>query len=785
MTRSFMRLIALTAIGSLLVPLVTAFCSRLNNPSPLTFEVLLRFKVLGALVGLAIASLAVWFAFRRLEARFDSLAREQAVFLDTLPDRQVGPAIFVCAALSLLLELAIIRWQGTVFEYFAFYKNFGLLSCFAGLGLGYALAGRDRMPLFLSGPLLVLQFGLLLGVRFGMQSERLSSLMVLPFREQLNMGVATAGTLPQLVAVYWLLAVVFMLTALAFIPVGQLCGRLMERREKLRAYGLNLAGSMVGVGLMMAISFFWTPPAVWFALCFAGLAAYHLRRPGTILAQTLCGLAGVAILAWPVNPLWQRIYSPYQLLELGHVTDGMMLLRAAGHYYQRVHNLSYGNANVPLRKDLSLRRDYYEMPYRVHGSAKDVAIVGAGTGNDVAAALRSGAASIDAIEIDPAILMIGKLAHPEYPYNQAPVHAIVNDARSFLRSTGNRYDVIAYGLLDSHTLLSHASSVRLDSFVYTVEGFKEARDRLKEGGLVSLSFTLLSDEMGRKVFKMMEASFGHPPICIRSDYDSSSTFLVARDGPVRLPPGLLERTGFEDRTARFADPRLPADVSTDDWPFFYMPLRTYPLSYLFMIALLLFLTFFLTGNFVRQKPQFNHLSIFFLGLGFMLVETKGITELGLAFGNTWHVIGIVIACILLMAFLANCAVLWIRIRRPAIPAACLVASLALGLWIASSGGFPSSPGGRVATALLLTCPIFFSGIVFSTLLAGSSDISSVMAANLLGAMCGGLLEYNSMYFGFHFLYWMAMGAYLLAIVFFPRRTAEATVPVSSPPLRAG
>jgi len=54
--------------------------------------------------------------------------------------------------LSLFLELAVIRWQGTVFEFFAFYKNFGLLACFAGLGLGYALASRDRIYLALAIP---------------------------------------------------------------------------------------------------------------------------------------------------------------------------------------------------------------------------------------------------------------------------------------------------------------------------------------------------------------------------------------------------------------------------------------------------------------------------------------------------------------------------------------------------------------------------------------------------------------------------------------------------------
>jgi len=61
-------------------------------------------------------------------------------------------------------------------------------------------------------------------------------------------------------------------------------------------------------------------------------------------------------------------------------------------------------------------------------------------------------------------------------------------------------------------------------------------------------------------------------------------------------------------------------------------------------------------------------------------------------------------------------------------------------------------------------PLLFSGIVFSTLLSSKGQVSGMIAMNLLGAICGGLLEYNSMYFGFRFLYLIAMGCYLLAFV---------------------
>jgi heme A synthase len=94
----------------------------------------------------------------------------------------------------------------------------------------------------------------------------------------------------------------------------------------------------------------------------------------------------------------------------------------------------------------------------------------------------------------------------------------------------------------------------------------------------------------------------------------------------------------------------------------------------------------------------------------------------------------------------------------------LFASLAVGWWIAKAGGLPPTAVGRIGTAVVLTCPLFFSGIVFSTLLSAQSRISSVMSMNLLGAMCGGILEYNSMYFGFRFLYLLAIGLYAAALL---------------------
>ncbi len=107
--------------------------------------------------------------------------------------------------------------------------------------------------------------------------------------------------------------------------------------------------------------------------------------------------------------------------------------------------------------------------------------MGAGAGNDAAAALRNGAGEVDAVEIDPVVYSLGESLHPAQPYASPHVHKILNDARAFLRSTHKEYDLILFGLLDSHTQFSDFSNMRIDNYVYTEGSFQEARELAEAG----------------------------------------------------------------------------------------------------------------------------------------------------------------------------------------------------------------------------------------------------------------------------------------------------------------
>jgi len=262
-------------------------------------------------------------------------------------------------------------------------------------------------------------------------------------------------------AVYFFLSLVFLLTALAFVPIGQLCGRLMARRPHLRAYGLNLLGSLAGVLLSLLAGALWTSPVVWFGVACLAILLFAVPRPTTLLPGFAAAVTGVVILAWPVQPSWQRIYSPYQLLELGYSDAGLMVnprggpllpARARSVVPARGRRLGAPTRAGLLRPAVS----------RATGPA-DVAVVGAGAGNDVAAALRGGAAtSTPSRSIRPSSGPDAPIIRNDPTRTRACVPSPTMPAR-ICGPPIARTTLIVYGLLDSHTLLSHASSVRLDS----------------------------------------------------------------------------------------------------------------------------------------------------------------------------------------------------------------------------------------------------------------------------------------------------------------------------------
>jgi spermidine synthase len=677
--------------------------------------------------------------------------------IDALPDAHIGWWIALAAGLGLYIELMVIRVHSSYFQVFAYLKNVSLLSCFLGLGIGYARGSKWPLATPLVLPLLTVQIMFL----YLLRSLRMTQLLQNPIPEMISFGLRSVDKISYTLIVYGFLILVFAFNALCFVPLGQLASRLMLRRKTLVAYSWNLVGSLAGILLFSFVSFLWTPPAAWILLAAAGLVPFLGRRAASMWPSAAAVVVLLVLMSIPTPLNKLDVFSPYQILTVEFSRSRLPVIQTANSYYQRILDLSVESTD----RDERLREwsAYYELPYRFRPDPERVLVVGSGTGNDVAAAIRAGAGEIDAVEIDPAIVHLGRRLHPERPYQSPKVRTIVNDARAFLRTTERRYDLIVYGLLDSHSLLSSkAGGIRLDSYVYTVEGFREARKRLEPGGMISLTFSLVRPEIGRKLYLMLREAFDdQPPLAYQAGYDAGHVFLAGDDletESLSVPPALTNVTGD------FADERIRADPSTDDWPFFYMPVRKYPASYVVMMLILLGVSVLYVARLVAAPGGRSFSSpCFFLGAGFMLVETKAITELALVYGSTWIVISAVIGAILIMAFSAN----WLVMKRghppPPITYGLLLASLMLGLGLtfvntAGLGAWSS----RLTMTAALTLPLFFSGFAFSTELKRSGSVAVALSSNLLGAMLGGFLEYNAMYFGFRSLYLLAMAMYGLA-----------------------
>jgi spermidine synthase len=703
-----------------------------------------------------------------------------AEWVEDQSQKSIYISIIALAGLTLFLELVLIRWLSGLFPVFLLYKNFILLACFCGIGIGYALSQKQTKLLFASLPLLCFTIIFMLLLRYAPDRVILDLLHV-PTHSALNPGAVTfyaknlTGSIISYLPVLIFLSLTFMLNALILIPAAQYCGYLMERTERpLISYGLNLIGSIKGVVALFIISSFWCGPLVWFSISLLillwYLSPFLKKQPTGLIYATVCIIA----LSWPVDQMTQYIYTPYQLIQKTSSKNGYTSFVASGYYHQNVNN--YAETNLNRVKHI-YNYGLWELAYRSLENVNRALIIGSGVGNDPAAALRGGAKTVDAVEIDPAIIEIGKTDHPEKPYQDERVNIIIDDGRGFLRKTKQNYDAITYGMQDTTMLLSHGSNVRFDTFVFTLEGLSDAYNRLNEGGVINILLMIKDDtNIGHKVYQMLDSlSPNDQPRVIRIDdpYPNLSwiAFILSKNKPLSITEDYLKKHYLLDVSDEFSNHADQADskidLPTDDWPFFLMQKKSYPLTYVTSLILILFLST-LTVKYLLPGQGFNHslLPFFFLGAGFMLVETKAITELALVFGNTWQIIAFTITSILIMAFIANLTVSKTD-KNLIFPAFIfLLITIVCGYLVVTNDIIASSNwAAKISFLTLLTVPMFFSGIIFSSLLKKSQDVTGALAYNIIGAMLGGLLEYNSLKFGFSSLYFIALLAYILAWAF--------------------
>jgi hypothetical protein len=411
-------------------------------------------------------------------------------------------------------------------------------------------------------------------------------------------------------------------------------------------------------------------------------------------------------------------------------------------------------------------RDQYFIPYHVSRRRDRVAVLGAGGGMDVEAALMNGAAQVDAVEIDPRLVSLSRQFNASGVYDSPNVRLHVTDARAFLRGTRQTYDMIVFGCLDSQALFSYMTNLRLDGYIYTVESFRRAWQLLDEdGGTLVLSFTAARPWLRDKLVLMVTEATGHVPRVWADTVGPNVVIVATRDAarPQSAPQaafGTFQPYPQDEAYVR----ALTVPPATDDWPYLYLAKRTVPRDYVIVIGLLVALS--CAGVLAVRGRSFGSgdWHFLFLGLGFLLLETKSIADCSLYFGATWLVTTIVITGILLMVLAANLVAMRRTTFSPRLYVP-LIASLLVLAFVPRDWVLALPLSARFAWALLVVpLPIFFAGLIFSATFCLSANPAGLFGANLIGAMIGGFCEYLGMAVGHHALMYIVVAAYLGSMV---------------------
>jgi spermidine synthase len=697
--------------------------------------------------------------------------------LDTLGGFSYGGLILV-SILGLFLELLMIRWISSEVRIFAFLKNYMLVSCFLGFGLGCFLCRKRINLIGMFAPLLALVFL----IQFPWQPLR-ALISALPSylgvaSEVNSMGIPAVPYSPlallALGAAISITVPLFILNAMIFVPIGQMVGGYLERAPRgIFAYSVNVLGSLAGILLFTLLCQYWQPPVVWFAV--AGILLVLLVGKIAPLRWASIVAIGFCIALFLIHPrsMGREYWSPYQYLEISdRVENGEVIayqLDTNHTWFQQVVNLSpeFVAAHPQFFSQVPSEWDAYNLPYHFYSNPPNVLVLGAGMGNDVAAALRNGAGHVVAVEIDPLIQHLGREYHFERPYSSPRVTPVVNDARSYIENSKDRFDLIVYSLLDSHTNISNYSSVRIDNYVYTVEALEAARRLLKDDGILVLKFQAHTAWITGRLHGLLQKVFGQAPVDFYADaskYSSGGHFFVAGSGK-RLEEALASPELSAYVKSHSGVEMESAHLTTDDWPYFYQHEPGLPLIVVIMSVLLVALTRLLIRK-TGTAGQAINWHFFFLGAGFLLIEAQIVSRMAMLFGTTWLVNSIVISAILVLIVAVNFLVeTW-----PSIPVRlayagigiCMLVSYLLPLQNLFFQGFWVK---ALVATLVLTSPVAFASIVFVRSFADTKFSGQALGSNLLGALVGGMLESMSLWTGIRSLIIIAAVLYFLSFLF--------------------
>jgi hypothetical protein len=395
----------------------------------------------------------------------------------------LGVAITTLA--TLILELSLTRIFSVVFYYhFAFLAiSIALFGLGAGGVFSYVVSGWRGNTYFKLGTLAILNSFCVVG-----------SLVFLLTR---------SGELTNLT-----LAAVYFASALPFFFSGTVVSMAVaEGIQRVdRVYFFDLLGAAGGcLALVPFLDRFGGPNTVLAtSVLFAVSAAIWYNIAGTLrgrVAAVALALAFVALIAYngthhPIDvryakgrPIPQEKFVQWNSFsriglvdnnypgEAGIVIDADAATGIPG----------FDLAHLTPREKDRLTHEGPGFPYLLRPGAKTL-VIGAGGGWDVARALTAGSKDVTAVEINPIIARtIMQQRFPELShrlYFRPEVHVVIEDGRSFVRRSSDKYQVLQATLVDTWASTAAGAFALSENNLYTTDAFRDYLTHLTDDGLM-------------------------------------------------------------------------------------------------------------------------------------------------------------------------------------------------------------------------------------------------------------------------------------------------------------
>jgi hypothetical protein len=467
---------------------------------------------------------------------------------------QIYLGVFFTALATLLLELSLTRIFSVVFYYhFAFLAiSIALFGLGAGGVFSYVVAGWRGSLYARLGALAALNSVAVLG-----------SLIFLLTRS------GEPGNLT--------LALVYFTTALPFFLAGTVLSLVIaDTVQKVdRVYFFDLIGAGAGCLLLVpllnrfggpntviaAAAVYAVSAAIWFnlagkragraggvgfALALVFLLIYNARVP-VIDVRYAKGarLSGERFVKWNSS-------SRVALAPEGNTGRVEIVIDADA--ATSIPNIDF--ANLAEKDRAGLLSQGPGIPYALRPGAKTL-VIGPGGGYDVARALAGGSRDVTGVEINPIIantIMRERFAALSGGlYLRPDVHIHVEDGRSFVRRTRERYQVIQATLVDTWASTAAGAFALSESTLYTTDAFRDYLDRLTGDGV--LAFTRWGFEPPRESLRVVVLA--RAALEQLGERDAAQHVIVLREGS----PEDLARWGNADTILIARKPFLPSDIA--------------------------------------------------------------------------------------------------------------------------------------------------------------------------------------------------------------------------------